>query len=78
LGHLTLWLFTGTRDVALEDSQWAHQFLESNHIAHRFEVSKDVGHTLKRHFELFGDDIFQMLGRKFAASTAFAEQAGTQ
>ena len=74
LGDLTLWLFTGTKDVALEDSQWAHQFLESNHIAHRFEISKDVGHALKRHFELFGDEIFRMLGEKFAASEAFAEQ----
>ena len=74
LGDLTLWLFTGTRDVALEDSQWAHQFLESNHIAHRFEISKDVGHALKRHFEFFGDEIFRMLGEQFAASEAFAEQ----
>ena len=40
LKNLTLWLFTGTRDVAQEDSQWAHQFLEANGIAHRFEISQ--------------------------------------
>jgi acetyl esterase len=78
LKNVTLWLFTGTRDVALDDSQWAHQFLESHHIAHRFEVSKDVGHALKRHFELFGDEIFPMLGKQFAASKTFTDQAKTE
>ena len=75
LNNLTLWLFTGTRDVAQEDSQWAHQFLEANGIAHRFEITPDTGHALKRHFEFFGDDIFQMLGKHFATSKTFAEQS---
>lgn len=75
LQNLTLWLFTGTRDVAQEDSRWAHEFLEANGIAHRFEVSKDTGHALKRHFEFFGDDIYQMLGKHFATSKTFIEQS---
>ena len=68
---MTFWLFSGTRDVALEDSTWAHEFLQSHHVPDRFEVSQDVGHALKKHYTLFGNDIFQMLQKHFAASESW-------
>ncbi|MDZ4850269.1 MAG: alpha/beta hydrolase fold domain-containing protein [Pirellulaceae bacterium] len=71
----TIWLFAGSRDVWLEDSQWAHEFLESHGIVHRFEISKDTGHALKRHFEFFGDEIYRMLGKHFATSKSFQSQS---
>lgn len=71
LAGMWYWLFTGTRDVAREDSEWAHQFLQAQNIPHRFEVSENVGHALKKHYSLFGDNIFRMLQTHFAASAAF-------
>lgn len=70
---MSFWLFTGTKDVALEDSTWAHEFLKSQNIPHRFEVSEDVRHALKKHYTLFGDEIFQMLQTHFAASETFSK-----
>jgi len=75
LAGMSWWLFTGTRDVAREDSTWAHQHLDQLGIPHRFEVSEDVGHTLKRHYGLFGEDIFKMLQSHFVKSAAFSNQA---
>ncbi len=73
LSGMSWWLFTGTRDVAREDSTWAHEHLQKLGIPHRFEVSQDVGHTLKKHYALFGDDIFKMLQTHFATSAAFSK-----
>ena len=75
LAGMSFWLFTGTRDVAREDSEWAHQFLLGQGIPHRFEVSQDVGHALKKHYTLFEDDIFKMLQSHFATSASFSKTA---
>jgi len=77
LRGMSIWLFTGTRDVAREDSTWAHEWLQSHGIPHRFEVSQDVGHAVNRHYDFFGDDIFQMLMKHFQDSKTFASQEKT-
>ena len=74
LQGISVWLFTGTRDVAQEDSQWAHQFLTTQGIEHRFEISEDTGHALKRHFDFFGDDIFAMLNQHFTSRKSNSER----
>ncbi len=37
-----------------------------------------VGHTLKKHYSLFGGEIFKMLQTHFAASAAFAKQTNPE
>jgi endo-1,4-beta-xylanase len=75
LAGMSLWLFTGTRDIARPDSEWAHQFLQSNGIAHRFEVSENVGHALNAHYKFHAADIFKMLRGRFEGSKMFVRQS---
>lgn len=65
LDSKSYWLFTGTRDISLEGSVWAHQFLQNQGIQDYFFISEDVGHALKVHYKLYGDSIFQSLQNHF-------------
>jgi|GEM_PF-846644 len=63
--EMPIWLFAGSRDVALEDSQSGDKLLSELGIEHRFEISPETGHALKRHFEYYGDEIFSLLSKQF-------------
>jgi len=74
LNGMQIWLFAGSRDIALEESQFGDKLLTELGIEHRFETSPDTGHTLKRHFEYYGEEIFAMLSKQFKTSDAIDRQ----